>query len=228
MGLIIPNRFIIKTFLFGILFPNVLFAQIFERDIPSKKYSLTQASIPSVFLPSINNDSLQLADYAASSQYPPFRFASLIDVDIDIINQSKVDTIPSVGVIKRLIINSPNAYGFTILFNFFELSEGSSLYIYDLEMTNIFGPFSKEHSNSGVFSTPSISGNTVVIELLERHNNYSTLLNIFKIGHIYKNIFDINSTRGEGQSCDRNINVECPEGNGWYHQIRSVARMINL
>jgi len=161
-----------------------------------------------------------------SGRPAPFRFAAGIDVDL---TPAKAGTWESLGdgsSLWRLRIASPGALSLNLGFDRFELPAGARLWLYDGNGTMVQGPYTRDNQNAeGGLWTAVVLGDEIVVELHQPAAGGSqTNLRIASVNHGYREFGESESTAATKQgSC--NIDVICPEGDGWRDQIRSAARI---
>jgi len=136
-------------------------------------------------------------------------------------------------VVWQLGIHCPEATSVSLILDTFEIPKGGKLFVWNKERTHFLGSFTHENmQENGSFAIGLIQGDEIVLEYsvplhLENWGN----IEIGTIVHGYRNIlashFDDSSDRGPfGNSGACNINVNCPEGNDWQVEKRSVALIV--
>lgn len=121
--------------------------------------------------------------------------------------------------IKRwlLAIEAPGAKNLNFHFEPFRLPYGARLWISDPEKRQVLGPYEdRDNPPSGAFWTPILDGDQALI-LLEIPAHAGRLE--FAIAGIQRGFRD--PFAAKAGAC--NIDVVCPEGDGWRAQIRAVA-----
>jgi lysyl endopeptidase len=151
-----------------------------------------------------------------------------IPVDINILKDSKKDTLPNGTIIYQYGIVSNHAVSLNLIFNRFKLRSGSKLFIVSSSNENYVGAYTSLNNNQfNSLGTDIIFDSKIIIELSEPKENYNTsLLHIESIIHGVKNIHTL-IKRNLNNSGICNIDVNCPQGNGFENQRNSVAIMIN-
>ena len=147
-----------------------------------------------------------------------FEIAKLIPANIDFIQQAEKTELLN-GNVWRLGIQSEGAKAISIYYDQFDIPYGGKLFIYNLEQTQIAGPFTYQHVHpSGVYATEFIKGEKVILEYFQP--NYQTLeasINIENIAYAYK------SLGGGSDYCQ--VNANCPEGDDWDDQKKATCRI---
>jgi len=179
-------------------------------------------SVEFVKMSAVNVDSLLQAD---SSNDNSFRFGYAIDVNMGLNNNGTWDTLQNGDKIWRLKILSKNAFSINLIFDDFWLPNGADFFVYSEDGCMILGAFTSDLSNNqyNKFSTDLIKGDIVVLEYYEPSYATGGIINVDKVIHGYKNLFDDHGN-GNSQSC--NIDVNCSQGNNWCIQKRAVSLIL--
>lgn len=151
----------------------------------------------------------------------PSRFLSINPLSqIDFIEKGGMKC----GVFK---IQSLGAKAIRVLFDKFDLSSGTKIYFKDKDrIYGAYGAFNITNSKEKRFGSPILNGDECIVEIdipiVEFENSQ---IHINQIGHFYeeKNSF-FTAAKASSSDWDCNIDVNCPEGDSWCNQIRSVAR----
>ncbi|GIV28834.1 MAG: hypothetical protein KatS3mg027_2648 [Bacteroidia bacterium] len=220
--------------IFGVfLFFQKSNAQIGEGGIPpsfGNSSCISQNSIDCIHFPIQDNNALLIADSLSNandtSGFLSFNFGITLQANYNIFNTGTWEYLPDSSRLWRLHLNSPTAYSNYLIFDEFIIPPGAKLFAYNNDHTQILGAFtSKNNRQDGRFSLGPIIGNSVILEYYEPKNtNNLTSINIIAFIHSFKDVF----THTIGTSGGCNINVKCPEGNGWCNQRRSVALISKL
>lgn len=160
----------------------------------------------------------------------PYRFGEKHFVSMNLENSGQWETLPSGDRIWRLGIMSQNAFSLNFIFENFHIPEGGKLFIYNMESGHVTGAFTSfNNREDGWFGTFLLKGDQAVLEYYEPLEVVGQgSMELKEIVHGYRDILGWykNDERGGGSgSC--NIDVECPLGNGWEDQIRSVGILIS-
>lgn len=156
----------------------------------------------------------------------PFRFAAGIDADLTPATTGTWERLSDGSSLWRLRITSPGALSLNLEFDRFDLPAGASLWLYDGNGTMVQGPYTRDNRNAGGgLWTALVLGDELVVELHQPAGSGSrTDLRIASVNHGYREFGEADTTAATKQgSC--NIDVICPEGDGWRDQIRSTARI---
>ena len=126
-------------------------------------------------------------------------------------------------------IKSYGAYGIGFIFDEFYLSYNSTLFIYDVDRTMFLGSFtSVNNKDTYIFPTSIAKGDHIIIEVNVPESELNqTRVNLGTLIHDNEDIMgyfeDSPSSNSNREDC--NINVSCPEGNGWEDQINGTIRV---
>lgn len=136
----------------------------------------------------------------------------------------------------RLGITCPEAQSISVNFSQFKMPVGAAVYIYDAAQTHFIGAFTHETNKKwGSLSTSMVYTNTAVVELVlpAGIEEDSWKLSIDEVTHGYRSLrskFEevTNIDRGPfGNSGNCNIGINCPEGDEWQIEKRSVAIIVS-
>ena len=156
----------------------------------------------------------------------PWRFGHPINVDMDLKNAGSWYVSENGDRVWRLGIKSPGAFALTLIFDRYILPEGAELYIYNIDRSRVIGAFTDYNNQDDYyFATTLIEGDELVVEYFEPHwVDFPGELKIESVNHAYRDPLTYVKAFGGSGSC--NLNVACPESEGWEEQIRSVALML--
>lgn len=156
----------------------------------------------------------------------PWRFGKEIYVDMDLKNSGDWYVFENGDRVWRLGIKSPGAFALTLIFNRYILPEGAELYIYNTDHSQVIGAFTDyNNQDDNYFATTLIEGEELVIEYFEPKGvAFPGELEIESVNHAYRDPFQYAKAFEQSGNC--NINVACPEAEGWENQINSVALIL--
>ncbi len=179
-------------------------------------------------MPPMNALQLLKRSEEEESQMPglkPFRFARPIPVDISPQNSGKWQSYGNTDV-WRIEIFSSGAYGQSVFFEKFRLTNKAILFIYDPSAEQILGGFNELNNKiSGVFPTGFIPGERLIVELqVEKGASYGEL-QIASVSQAFRDIFGKKDGRfGLSGSCNTDINCQISEP--WQTNKRAVCRIL--
>ena len=187
-----------------------------------------------VQLPSIDREVLDAED-AVTDQYKEaaWRFGVEFPVEYSTTNSGYWFQEGDENV-WRLAVTCDHSVSVSLNFSEFNLEKGQYVFIWSPESGEFLGKF--DHRNNkewGSLATGLLYGSRVVVEL-HQPTSYSldANLEIGTVVHGYRSLLlhaeDVaNELRGPfGNSGDCNINVNCPEGDDWQTESRSVALIV--
>lgn len=157
----------------------------------------------------------------------PFRFGENIYVDYNPENSGSWEMLEDGSKLWRLGIKSKGAVSINLAFNRYHLPEGARLFIYTPDGEHIIGAFSHlNNQEDGYFATTLLPGDQVIIEYYEPADvEFKGELNLWRVTHGYRGPGEYFS-KGFGDAGWCNLNVACPESEGWEDQIRSVGMLV--
>lgn len=210
---------------------NFVFAQISQGGKPvSFKYANQLEPVSYERLPEVDVETLLAED---EINYPekkgPYRFGEKHFLEVGLSNSNYWETLPNGDRIWRFGVESEGAYTLNFIFENFNIPEGAKLYIYNDEFNHILGAFTSFNTrDDGWFGTFLLKGDRAVIEYYEPASvTAEGSFTLTEVVHGYRDVLGWfkNDSRGGGSGAC-NIDVECPLGNGWDDQIRSVGILL--
>jgi PKD repeat protein len=175
---------------------------------------------------------IMLEDANNESKGGLYMVSRILPIEINMENSGTWTDLPDGRKIWRLKITSEGAKALSIHYNNIYLPIGSELYLYNENHKQVAGSFN--HLNNEAFSigtsTRIIQGETTWIEYVEAAGvNETPVIEIRAISYFYRSVDQIvgfyadEKNTDYGASGDCEVDVECPEGDNWMQQIRSVA-----
>ena len=189
--------------------------------------------IPKVRFGELDMDLVRSQD-EVTDQYKetPFRFGIEHEVEIDLLNESKISTVENGGTLFQYGIECEGATSISMNFSSFILPKGCEVFIWNSDRSSFKGKYDyrntegKDHLAVGL-----LHDDFVVVELFVpvdvQLNEVELKLN--QITHGYRSIVNKfeSADRGPfGSSGPCNINVNCPEGADWQTEKKSVALIV--
>ncbi len=195
----------------------------FERKV--------RTEIQKVTTPAVDVQALLAQDDIEEAEGMPFRFGEPIEVDYDLINSGTWEELPDGSGLWRLEIRSDGAYSLNLIYDRYWLPPDAKLFIYNEDRSTTIGAFTEQNNKEhGQFGTAPVPGDICILEYFEPAGvRGQGEIAISRVVHAYKNIFDYSTTKelldfGSSGSCNNNIN--CPEGEPWQSDKRSVAMIL--
>ncbi|TVR84881.1 MAG: hypothetical protein EA412_00070, partial [Chitinophagaceae bacterium] len=213
----------------------VLKAQISTNELPVSFHHNIEISEQTfeINLPAVNNDSLRILD-SISQQDGAYNFAIPIRVSKNLLNDETCVLIEDSIRICRIKLISDLSHASFIIFDDFYLAKGSKLFAYNEDKSQTLGAFTYRNNKPyGRFSIGPVIDDHIILEYVEPKNftgksriHVSSFIHSFN--EAFNHVVDVvgNPTFGASQPC--NLNVNCPQGNGWCNQRRSVALIVGL
>ncbi len=161
----------------------------------------------------------------------PFRFGYKFFVDYNMKNSGVWTTLKNGDRIWQIRIKSNGAQSLNFILNDFYLPNGSTLYLYNHNKTDVLGAYTESQNNpQRVLGTWLVKGDDVYLEYYEKYENIGKgSLSIKEIIHGYRTEKDFNKALNDSGNC--NLDVNCPIGNEIDpikdEMKRSVAMMIS-
>jgi hypothetical protein len=158
----------------------------------------------------------------------PLRFGHPFDVDYGLSNAGTWITLPDGDHLWQLRVQCPGAYSINLLFSEFQLPEGAALFVYNEHQRCVLGAFTaRNNKEHGRFATGPTPGDACVVEYQEPAAVAGRgRLRISRIVHGYRNLFGWRDSDSFGTSGACNVNVNCPEGEAWAEEKRSIALIV--
>ena len=230
------RKFISQSFtlLLSLSISSTLLAQINYGGNPSFVFMEGEITETQVQLPSIDREILDAED-AVTDQYKEaaWRFGVEFPVEYSTTNSGYWIQEGDENV-WRLAVTCDHSVSVSLNFSEFNLEKGQYIFIWSPESGEFLGKY--DHRNNkkwGSLATGLLYGSRVVVEL-HQPTSYSldANLEIGTVVHGYRSLLlhakDVaNELRGPfGNSGACNINVNCPEGDDWQTESRSVALIV--
>lgn len=158
----------------------------------------------------------------------PWRFGYNYFVNYNL-NNSGVWTILDNGDrLWRLGVVCPGALTINLAFQYVSIPEGAKLFVYNGRKTESLGSFSQRYvSEDHYLATELLSGDSIVVEYMvpaSAENRGS--LELFRVTHGYRSAVEY-AEKAFGSSGSCNMNVNCPDGQIWSDQKRSVVMLVS-
>ncbi|KAA3634165.1 MAG: hypothetical protein DWP97_07655, partial [Calditrichaeota bacterium] len=204
------------------------YAQLSLGGTPHSFSQNLKSNTPRIVMPSVNVAELLAEDEAEEKLGVPMRFGYPFDVEYNLLNSGVWETLPDGWRVWRLEIEAPGAKSINLVYDNFWLPEGARFYLYSEDKEMVIGAFTsqnnKEHRE---FATAPVKGEVTILELNVPPNvSHPGEISISRIVHDYRDILAMGYEKDFGSSGSCNNNVNCPEGDDWQDQKRSVAMVI--
>jgi lysyl endopeptidase len=226
--------------LVGAMFVWHAHCQVSYGGEPNNWHDKTLSSeIPFERMPEVDVAVLAAED-AITDQYKdqPYRFGYEHEVSLDMSNSGRVTTDQSgERKIWQLGIHCPGALSVSLRFDNFSIPQGGQVYIWSADRTEFIGSFDhRSNKPSGVLATGMVHGEQIVIEYsYPAHYTEIGQLEVGLVVHTYRPFVnspffedalqEMRGPFGDSGACE--VNINCPEGDEWQVEKRSVAVIVS-
>lgn len=203
-----------KHFLLYLSCLSMLFAtaQTIPEEVKPPSWTLSNLqNIKPKKLPSFDLKSLQEEDVINDKdKSKPYRFGYEMYVDDDLLEVGQLTTLANGDQIWRMSYTSEGAFSLNFVFDQFKLPEGSKLYVYNNEHTDLLRPFTHHNNNTEeVLGTWLVEGDTAWIEY-HRPANVSgevklvvgSVVHGYRTGHMYQKALNDSGPCNHDVDCD--------------------------
>jgi hypothetical protein len=160
----------------------------------------------------------------------PWRFGYKYSTAINTQNDGVWTTLPNGDRLWRTAIHCEGAMTINLLLEDYHLPMGASIYLYDKDNSNRVGAYtSRNNRPDGLLGTELVHGEEIIVEYFEpaevKGKGSFTITDVI---HGYRSLDRIQQdlTKALNSSGDCNIDVNCPLGDDWKDQARSVAMIV--
>ena len=165
------------------------------------------------------------AGRAAAAPGEPLRFAEPFAVDVSPASHGRWETADGGRTaVWRLPVRSAGAVSLNLGFTRYRMPSGGRLFFHTPDGGEVIGPFTEADNEShGELWTPAVPGGDAVVEVSVPAERAGELeLQLASVNRGFRDFGDVVSRRHG----DCNVNVSCPEGDGYRDQIRSVGLLV--
>jgi len=206
-------------------------AQLSEGGTPKSFQKSLRSDVQTVTTRPIDRPSLMAEDDEDQTKGVPYRFGYPFEVEYDMTNSGTWEPLPDGGRIWRLKIECPGAYSINLVYRYYWLPPGATMYVYNDDRSHVIGAFTERNNKEYLqFATAPVKGDACVIEYYEPAGVAAPgVIAIERIVHAYRDLFNrdvVKEAAGFGSSGYCNNNVNCPEGALWQDDKRSVAMIL--
>lgn len=182
------------------------------------------SKVAAIEIPALNIERTRLEDAKSPGLN---RFAAPVKTDISPDKDGSWSTLPNGDRLWQCRLRSAGALGLILIFDQFQLPEGSRFFAFTPDGKHIEGAFTKESClPDGQFMVGVLPGETVVLEYTApagtSANSFQLHLN--RADYVYDRGGLAEFDFGNGFDC--NININCPQGNAWQNEKRGIARIL--
>ncbi len=214
-------------------------AQLSLGGTPESFNRSVRQDIHTITMGAVDVEALLAEDEANRKLGTPYRFGYPFDVNYNMDNAGTWEKLVDGSRMWRLRIVCPGAHSINLIYSDFWMPEGARYFIYNEDRSMVIGAFTTQNNKEhGRFATDLVEGDVVVLEYYEPTGvTQSGRIAIERIVHGYRDMFEWQTAKdvleysgsqaaGFGQSGSCNNNVNCPEGDDWQDQKRSVAMVL--
>ena len=227
---IMKTQKLLKFFLvlFWATFSSVAVAQVSIGGIPySFDHAVSKNAVTVEQLPALDVQQLRTTAAEKSRRGMRLQVGEIIETDFRLSNSGKWTDLPNGDRLWLLKIEVPGALGTSLYFDHFYIPEGSRLFVYNADKSQVIGAFTENNNMPHeLFATEIVRSDTCIIEYIEpasvKGKGHFT---ISGVNHIF-NVPSFVRTKDLKDSGDCNVNVNCPEGDDWQDQKKAVARYL--
>ena len=225
--------YIKKLFLLAfILLWQMPFAQVTNQGKPLSWKVEDQIDVQPYQLPDFDLKArLQQDSIRDLDRSKPYRFGKEFSVDIDINEDGQWINLSNGSRVWVMNIRSNNAKTMNFIFDEFHLPEGSKLYFYNDQKTDLLGAYtSSQNQDNGVFGSWLVDGDNIWIAYQEPSNTTEDVkLHLSKAVHGYRSVTDYETTqKGLNDSGDCNLDVDCSIGSDFDDKKDELKRSVGL
>tara|TARA_Y100000385_G_scaffold263060_1_gene295161 strand:+ start:9861 stop:11762 length:1902 start_codon:yes stop_codon:yes gene_type:complete len=210
----------------SILLSSISYAQIKSNGIPVSFTETLSREVPTIEIPAPNSIALEEEDKEDAMKGKPYRYAVLLDCDIDPSKDGLWETMDNGNKVWRLNIRSEGAQALGLYYDAFWIPSNGELYIYNSDKTKLLGAYTNANNHeSGVFANEIIEDSKITLEYIQKGEG-QPIIHINQVSYAYRSIKttrDINNF-GDSGSCEVNVNCS-PEGDDWQDIKRAVCRI---
>ena len=178
-------------------------------------------------MPPVDNQALLDRDKGRPTFGVPLQFAEPLTVDVTPATHGTWEKLKDGAWLWRLRIASSGALSLNLGFTRYAMPPAGRLFLYSPDYSTIIGPFTEgDNEVHGQLWTPPVAGHEIVIEVSLPAAVASQLeLRLTQVSHTYRGLGP-SPKRIAGISGACNVDVACPQADGWRDEVRSVARYI--
>jgi len=128
-------------------------------------------------------------------------------------------------------MTSVDAYAMMVILEEFNLTSSATLFVYNEDKSYIAGPYTNQYNNEAqILPIRLIPGDNLTVELIY-HISDTEIPNfvITSVSHDYRDILGIvaeDKFEDDNDLLECHNDINCPEGNDWQVEKRSVARIV--
>ena len=202
-----------RNLLFALLFTTLLgFAQVIPEDVKPPSWSINDLPNVTAFrLATFDLKSLQDEDVINDQdKSKPWRFGHDIYVDHNFNDEGEWTILDNGDKIWRMSYKSKDALTLNFMFDVFNIPEGSKLYIYNSDKTDLIRPFTHHNNNvEEVLGTWFVEGNQATIEYYQPANvSGEARLTVGSVIHGYRSAATYQKGLNDSGACNQDVDCD--------------------
>ena len=202
-----------RNLLFALLFMSLLgFAQVIPEDVKPPSWSINDLPNVTAFrLATFDLKSLQDEDVINDQdKSKPWRFGHDIYVDHNFNDEGEWTILDNGDKIWRMSYKSKDALTLNFMFDVFNIPEGSKLYIYNSDKTDLIRPFTHHNNNvEEVLGTWFVQGNQATIEYYQPANvSGEARLTVGSVIHGYRSAATYQKGLNDSGACNQDVDCD--------------------
>ena len=179
--------------------------------------------VPVLTMPALDLEAIAIEDVQREADGLAPRFAIPFPVSVNPDNSGIWEAVDDKYIMWRLRVKAPEAVSINLGFTRYFMPQDGRMLVYSMDHKRVLGPYTAENNEAhGEFWSPVLLRDEVVIEVTIPNAGINLLdLELTQIGSGYRGF---GAKRGGGaKSGSCNVDVVCPEGNGWEGEIAAVG-----
>lgn len=177
------------------------------------------SQVPTTVTPALDLAVIQQEDEAAALQGDPPRFAIPNTVNLTPEGAGFWERVDEQTLLWRQRIQCPGALSINLGFTDYFMPRGAMLFVYAADQSYRIGPLTEADNNDArQFWTPVVLAEDIIVELTVPEAAFGEVaLTLTSINHGYRFFGEKDDSGPRSGSC--NIDVICPQGDGWRNEI---------
>lgn len=201
------------------------FSQISNNNLPVSLEEKLTEKVPVIELVKPNLSEIKTQTDQDSKNGESYKFAIIIDSDIDTDNSGVWEDLDDGSRIWRLSIKIEGAKALGLYYDAFRLPSTGELFVYNQDMSQIIGGFTNANNHSsGLFANELINGDFLTLEYHQKGEG-NPVIHINEIAYCYRGVSDLFQARDFDDSDPCQVNANCSESDGWQDIKRSATRI---
>ena len=208
-------------------------ATVYSQNQPvSFKHSELLSEIDNVVVASPDMVQIMNEDAQNEKNGVMYRTGVGLDVNVNMQNCGTTDILADGTKVWRLKLTSYGAMALKLMFDYFYIPDGASLFVYNENRLQLMELTSKDNPKYGNYFSPRfVQGGDAYLEYVQPVSVVGTpRLEMSTVMYHYRGVESFvgyyqNKREPGGQSESCEVNVNCPVGSGWQTQKKGVAEI---